>query len=169
LTAESIEPAIEALERPALRVRVDVFDGPLDLLLSLIKERRLDVATVPLAAVAAQYLAYVRAMQAMDVELAADYLVIAATLVFLKSRALLPAIPLEFIEDEDDTPEAVEERLRRRLIAYSQYRDSSTPRKAFDRARAALAAGVDGLLVAPLERVGRSHVRSTLPRTRNDA
>ncbi|HEY1428284.1 MAG TPA: segregation/condensation protein A [Candidatus Tumulicola sp.] len=123
MTVDSQTPAIETLERPACRVSVDVFDGPLDLLLGLIKERRLDVATVPLAAVAEQYLAYVRAMQALDVELAADYLVIAATLVFLKSRALLPAIPLEFTENEDDTPEAVEERLRRRLIAYSQYRD----------------------------------------------
>jgi segregation and condensation protein A len=121
LTAGSLH-TVETLERPACRVSVDVFDGPLDLLLGLIKEQRLDVATVPLAAVAAQYLAYVRAMQALDVELAADYLVIAATLVFLKSRALLPAIPLE-LEDETETPEAVEERLRRRLIAYSQYRD----------------------------------------------
>jgi segregation and condensation protein A len=121
LTAGSLQ-TVETLERPACRVSVDVFDGPLDLLLGLIKEQRLDVATVPLAAVAAQYLAYVRAMQALDVELAADYLVIAATLVFLKSRALLPAIPLE-LEDETETPEAVEERLRRRLIAYSQYRD----------------------------------------------
>jgi segregation and condensation protein A len=121
LTAGSLHN-VETLERPACLVSVDVFDGPLDLLLGLIKEQRLDVATVPLAAVAAQYLAYVRAMQALDVELAADYLVIAATLVFLKSRALLPAIPLE-LEDETETPEAVEERLRRRLIAYSQYRD----------------------------------------------
>ena len=70
----------------ACRVRLDVFDGPLDLLLSLIKERQLDVATVPLAAVAEQYLAYVRAMEELDVEVAAEYLVIAATLVFLKSR-----------------------------------------------------------------------------------
>ncbi|HEY1683036.1 MAG TPA: segregation/condensation protein A [Candidatus Tumulicola sp.] len=121
MTAGSLQ-TVETPERPACRVSVDVFDGPLDLLLGLIKEQRLDVATVPLAAVAAQYLAYVRAMQALDVELAADYLVIAATLVFLKSRALLPAIPLE-LEDETETPEAVEERLRRRLIAYSQYRD----------------------------------------------
>lgn len=113
------------------RVRLDVFDGPLDLLLSLIKERQLDVATVPLASVAEQYLAYVRAMQQLDVEIAADYLVIAATLVFLKSRALLPPIPQEFAGDEAETPEAVEERLRRRLIAYSKYRELGEHLRAF--------------------------------------
>jgi segregation and condensation protein A len=104
-------------------VRLDTFDGPLDLLLGLIKEQQLDVATVPLATVAEQYLEYVRALQARDVEIAAEYLVIAATLLFLKSKALLPPIPQELVEDEGETPEEVEERLRRRLIAYSKYRE----------------------------------------------
>jgi segregation and condensation protein A len=104
-------------------VQLDVFDGPLDLLLSLIKERQLDIATVSLATMAEQYLAYVRTMQALDVEVAAEYLVIAATLVFLKSRALLPPIPAELVDDGSETPEQVEERLRRRLIAYSKYRE----------------------------------------------
>ncbi len=104
-------------------MRLDAFDGPLDLLLSLIKEQQLDVATVPLASVAEQYLAYVRTMRALDFEIAAEYLVIAATLVFLKSKALLPPIPQEFEEEPGETPEEVEERLRRRLIAYSKYRE----------------------------------------------
>jgi segregation and condensation protein A len=104
-------------------VRLETFDGPLDLLLGLIKDEQLDVATVPLASMAQQYLEYVRAMQARDVEIAAEYLVIAATLLFLKSRALLPPIPQELVDDENETPEEVEERLRRRLIAYSKYRE----------------------------------------------
>ncbi len=114
---------IDAEAQHACRVRLDVFDGPLDLLLSLIKEQQLDISTVPLALVAEQYLSYVRMMEDLDVEVAAEYLVIAATLVFLKSKALLPPIPQEFVDESDDTPEAVEERLRRRLIAYSQYRE----------------------------------------------
>jgi segregation and condensation protein A len=100
----------------ALRVSLDVFDGPLDLLLNLVKERQLDIATVPLATVCDQYLAYLHAMEAIDVELAADYLVVASTLVFLKSKALLPPIPVEF--------ENPEQRLRERLIAYSKYREA---------------------------------------------
>jgi segregation and condensation protein A len=107
-----------------MHVQLDVFDGPLDLLLSLVKDQQLDIATVPLASVAEQYLAYVHAMmEQLDVEVAAQYLVIAATLVFLKSRALLPPIPSEFLDDDAETPEEVEERLRRRLIAYSKYRE----------------------------------------------
>jgi segregation and condensation protein A len=106
-----------------LHVSFEVFDGPLDLLLSLVKERRLDIATVPLASVAEQYLNYVSMMQTLDVEVAAEYLVIAATLVFLKSKALLPPIPSEFQDEEAETPEQVEERLRQRLIAYSKYRE----------------------------------------------
>jgi len=113
----------ETVNDAAFFVRLDAFDGPLDLLLSLIKEQQLDVATVPLASVAEQYLAYVRTMHALDVELAAEYLVIAATLVFLKSKALLPPIPQEFAEEPGESPEEVEERLRRRLIAYSKYRE----------------------------------------------
>jgi segregation and condensation protein A len=112
------------------RVQLDVFDGPLDLLLNLIKERQLDIATVPLATVAEQYLTFVRMMDALDVEVAAEYLVIAATLVFLKSKALLPPIPQEFVDEGEETPEQVEERLRRRLIAYSKYRELGLQLKA---------------------------------------
>ena len=92
-------------------------------MLGLIKERQLDIATVPLASVAEQYLQYVRALQTRDVEIAAEYLLIAATLLFLKSKALLPPIPQELVDEESETPEAIEERLRRRLIAYSKYRE----------------------------------------------
>lgn len=110
-------------ETLSCRVQLDVFDGPLDLLLSLVKEQQLDIATVPLASVAEQYLAYVSMMEDLDVEIAAEYLVIAATLVFLKSKALLPPIPQEFLGEEGESPEEIEERLRRRLIAYSKYRE----------------------------------------------
>ncbi|MGD0475675.1 MAG: segregation/condensation protein A [Candidatus Velthaea sp.] len=112
-----------AIDERLLRVSLDVFNGPLDLLLNLVREQQLDIATVPLAAVADQYFAFISAMQDIDVELAADYLVIAATLVFLKSKSLLPPIPLEF-EAGEESAEVVEARLRERLIAYSKYRDA---------------------------------------------
>jgi segregation and condensation protein A len=105
-----------------LRVCFDVFDGPLDLLLSLVRQHQLDIATVPLAAVAQQYFDYIELMDALDVELAAEYLVIAATLVFLKSKSLLPPIPADLLPEGAETAEEVEEHLRRRLIAYSRYK-----------------------------------------------
>lgn len=88
----------------------------------LVREHRLDIATVPLARVAQQYFDYIAVMEALDVEVAAEYLVIAATLVFLKSKSLLPAIPAEFAAEGEESAEDVEERLRRRLIAYSTYK-----------------------------------------------
>jgi segregation and condensation protein A len=120
LTAEPL-----AIDERACRVSLDVFDGPLDLLLNLVREQQLDIATVPLAMVADQYFAFIAAMEAIDVEVAADYLVIASTLVFLKSKALLPPIPKEFEDAGEESAESVEQRLRERLIAYSKYRDAS--------------------------------------------
>jgi segregation and condensation protein A len=118
-------PPEGAPDSKALRVTLEFFDGPLDLLLHLVRERELDIATVPLAMVAEQYLQYVSLMEALDFELAAEYLVIAATLVFLKSKALLPPIPAEFADADEPSAEEVEERLRRRLITYSRYKEAS--------------------------------------------
>lgn len=104
-------------------VRLEAFEGPLDLLYRLVREQRFDITTVPLAAVAEQYLAYVAAMEHLDVDAAAEYLVIAATLTFLKSRSLLPTLPSDLVEESDESPEVVEERLRTRLMTYSRYRE----------------------------------------------
>jgi len=102
-------------------VSLGVFDGPLDLLLNLVRDRQLDIATVPLAMLARQYLDYIALFEALDIEIAAEYLSIAATLVFLKSKSLLPPIPAEFIGEGEESAQEVEERLRRRLITYSKY------------------------------------------------
>jgi len=122
---------IPAQERACVVSLQNVFDGPLDLLLHLVKEQELDIATVPLATVADQYFAYISGMEELDVELAAEYLVMAATLVFLKSRSLLPPIPPEFVTEGDETPEMVEERLRQRLITYSKYREAGDELRRF--------------------------------------
>ncbi|MBV8424285.1 MAG: segregation/condensation protein A [Candidatus Eremiobacteraeota bacterium] len=125
----SVIPAQE--ERACHVVLQNVFDGPLDLLLHLVKEQQLDIATVPLAIVADQYFTYITGMSQIDIELAAEYLVIAATLVFLKSRSLLPPIPPEFMQEGEETPEMMEERLRQRLITYSKYREAGESLRQF--------------------------------------
>jgi segregation and condensation protein A len=71
-------------------VKVDVFEGPLDLLLHLIEENEIDIYDIPIATITEQYLAYLRAMEELDLEIASEFLVMAATLMEIKTRMLLP-------------------------------------------------------------------------------
>jgi segregation and condensation protein A len=118
----------------ALEVFLEAFEGPLDLLLYLIRKQNIDVLDIPVAEITRQYMGYVELMQSVRLELAAEYLVMAAMLAEIKSRMLLPRSS-EIIEDEED-PRA---ELIRRLQEYERYK--------------AAAEGID-----QLPRVGREHV-----------
>lgn len=96
----------------ALEVYLEAFEGPLDLLLYLIRKHNLDILDIPMAELTRQYMGYVEKMQAIKLELAADYLLMSAMLIEIKSRMLLPK-PAE-VESEDD-PRA---ELVRRLMEY---------------------------------------------------
>ncbi|WP_153116916.1 segregation and condensation protein A [Rhodocyclus tenuis] len=100
----------------ALAVMLDAFEGPLDLLLYLIRKANVNVLDIPMAPLTVQYLEYVEAMRVHNLELAADYLVMAAMLIEIKSRMLLPRPPAES-GDEAGDPRA---ELVRRLIEYEQ-------------------------------------------------
>ncbi|GIW05860.1 MAG: segregation/condensation protein A [Dehalococcoidia bacterium] len=91
--------AIELVDRPRFAVRLDVFEGPLDLLLNLIERRELDISVVSLVAVTDQFLAYLDA-NAVDLDEIAAYLVVAAKLLLIKSLRLLPPAPAPPAEDE---------------------------------------------------------------------
>ena len=104
----------------ALEVFLEAFEGPLDLLLYLIRRQNLDILDIPIAEITAQYMEYVELMRAVNLELAADYLVMAAMLAEIKSRMLLPRSG-EASEDEDD-PRA---ELVRRLQEYERYRQAA--------------------------------------------
>jgi segregation and condensation protein A len=103
----------------ALRIMLEAFEGPLDLLLYLIRRQNLDVLDIPMAQLTAQYMAYVEIMQAHQLELAAEYLLMAALLIEIKSRMLLPRPRLE---EEEADPRA---ELVRRLLAYEQMKKAS--------------------------------------------
>src|SRR3954468_11160696 len=110
------------------RVALPEFEGPLDLLLHLCKTHELDIINIPIAFVTEKYLQYLDMMQAMSVDLAADYLVMAATLAYLKSRELVPAPePLEVLEEGAEGDEALDprEELIRRLLEYQKYKDAA--------------------------------------------
>ncbi|MBF4988231.1 ScpA family protein [Methylophilus sp. 14] len=96
----------------ALEVYLETFEGPLDLLLYLIRKHNLDILDIPMADLTVQYMAYVDKMKAVNLELAAEYLLMSAMLIEIKSRMLLPK-PTEVEEEEDPRAELV-----RRLMEY---------------------------------------------------
>ena len=103
------------------RVQLDVFTGPLDLLLYLIRRDELDIQDIPLARLTEQYLEHVRLLEVLDPNTAGDFLVMASTLVELKSRALLPTPALEAEDDEDDPRKL----LVRQLLEYKRFKDAA--------------------------------------------
>jgi len=103
----------------ALEVILDAFEGPLDLLLYLIRRQNLDVLDIPIADITGQYMKYIELMEDLRLELAAEYLVMAAMLAEIKSRMLLPR-PVEI--DEEDDPRA---ELVRRLQEYERYKQAA--------------------------------------------
>mgnify|MGYP004495167547 CR=1 FL=1 len=102
------------------KVKLDVFEGPLDLLLHLIKDSKLDIQTVKLSDITGQYLDYISTLDLINLENAADFLEVAATLIEIKSKKLLPRVE-EVVEDEED-PETL---LKRRLEEYKLFKDAS--------------------------------------------
>ncbi|MHB1053010.1 MAG: segregation and condensation protein A [Thiobacillus sp.] len=101
----------------ALEIFLEAFEGPLDLLLYLIRRQNLDVLDIPMAALTRQYMAYVEAARATRLELAAEYLLMAAMLIDIKSRMLLPRLQQSDEANEGDDPRA---ELVRRLLEYEQ-------------------------------------------------
>jgi segregation and condensation protein A len=104
------------------RVQLEIFEGPLDLLLHLIKRNEVSISDIPIAAITEQYLATLEVMQSLNLDVAGEFLVMAATLVHIKSRMLLP-----LTEDEDDEEEGTDPRaeLVRRLLEYQRFKDAA--------------------------------------------
>ena len=101
-------------------VSIDIFEGPLDLLLFLIRKDEIDIYDIPIADITRHFLEYVEFMQSLDLEQAGDFVVMAATLMKIKSRMLLPSSP-----DEEEQEEDPREELVRRLLEYQQFKEVS--------------------------------------------
>ena len=113
LPFDDVEPAERSESEPALLVDVDGFEGPLDLLLELARRQKVDLHRISILALAEQYLVFIEAARRMRLELAADYLVMAAWLAYLKSRLLLPEPPKGEEPSADELATALALRLRR--------------------------------------------------------
>ncbi len=106
------------MKTPTYEVTLPLFRGPLDLLLHLIQERELEITKISLAQVTDQYLAYLSHLERLEVESLADFIVVAAQLLLIKSRALLPQPPAGEFEEEEE----IGDELVRRLIEYQKFK-----------------------------------------------
>src|SRR5262249_4590039 len=113
LSFETGRPAELAEGEPSLVVDVEGYEGPLDLLLALARQQKVDLAKISILALADQYLQFIEAARRIRLELAADYLVMAAWLAFLKSRLLLPEPPTPDGPSAEEMATALANRLRR--------------------------------------------------------
>ena len=102
------------------RVKLDVFEGPLDLLLYLIRKEELDICNVSVAQITDQYLEYIHLMQVLDLEVAGEFILMAATIIHIKSKMLLPEEEVE--EEEED----LEESLVQQLLEYKKYKEAAS-------------------------------------------
>ena len=104
------------------RVQLEIFEGPLDLLLHLIKKNEVSITDIPIATITEQYLATLELMQSLNLDVAGEFLVMAATLIHIKSRMLLPAGDDEPDEDEGSDPR---DELVRRLLEYQRFKEAA--------------------------------------------
>lgn len=113
------------------KVRLEIFEGPLDLLLYLIKKEELNIYDIPITTITAQYLEYLNLMELLDLDIAGDFLVMAATLMQIKSKMLLPPDPAGEEADELD-PRA---ELVRRLLEYKAIKEAAEKLRTFEAGR----------------------------------
>jgi segregation and condensation protein A len=103
-------------------IRIENFEGPLDLLLHLIKKNEMVISDIPMAEITAQYLATLDTMKSLNLDVAGEFLLMAATLIHIKSRLLLPPTAEEEPEEEEEDPRA---ELVRRLLEYQKYKEAA--------------------------------------------
>jgi len=113
------------------QVHVDTFDGPLDLLLHLVRTHELDITDIPIMTITSQYNAYLDLMREFDLEVAGEYLVMAATLMHIKSQMLLPADP-DALEEESVDPRA---ELTQQLLDYQRFKQAAESLQAMESRR----------------------------------
>jgi segregation and condensation protein A len=111
------------LPEDAPRIRLQVFEGPLDLLLYLIRKDKVDIHDIPIAPITRQYMEYLELMQQMNLDVAGEFLVMAATLIHIKAKMLVPVDPTEAQGDEDQVDPR--EALVQRLLEFQRYKEAA--------------------------------------------
>jgi segregation and condensation protein A len=104
------------------KIQLDVFEGPLDLLLYLIKKDEVDIYNIPIEKITTQYMEYLNLMRMLDLNIAGEFIVMAATLMMIKSRMLLPVEERPELEAEEEDPRW---ELVRQLVEYKKFKDAA--------------------------------------------
>src|SRR5437870_11648903 len=120
--AENCDTGFDPAE-DSYRIRLNEFEGPLDLLLHLIKKDEINIYDIPIATITKQYLDYIKMMKSLNLVVAGEFLVMAATLIHIKSRMLLPVESDG--DDEDETDEDPRAELVRRLLEYKRFKEAA--------------------------------------------
>ena len=121
--------SMEVTAQSGYTIKLPVFEGPLDLLLHLIREHKLDIYDIPIAEVTDQYLHYISLMESLDLNVAGEFFVMAATLLEIKSRLLLPVSPYEDESEEGMDPRA---ELVEKLLEYERFRNAAESLKGLE-------------------------------------
>lgn len=132
MLAPTTAATVAGLSMTDYRVKFEIFEGPLDLLLYLIKKQEVDIYQVNLTQLATQFMEYIELMRVLDLEVAGEFLVMAATLMYLKSRELLPAEERVGLEGEEDEGTDPKWELIRRLVEYKKFKDAALQLQALE-------------------------------------
>jgi segregation and condensation protein A len=133
-----VSTAAEAFDDSPLKqlpVRLALFEGPLDLLLHLCRENKVDLADIPIAAITEQYLAYLDMMRTLNLEVAGEFLVVAATLLHIKSRLLLPVEETPEGEEGEEDPRR---ELARQLLEYQKFKEAGLALRQLEERRSSI-------------------------------
>ena len=122
--AEAAAP--EKLDAPAsggeaYRVQLEMYEGPMDLLLDLIRKQEIDIHNIPIAKITGQYLDYLHQLEQLDIDVSADFIYLAATLIYIKSKMLLPPDPMALADEQGDP----RDELVQRLLEYEQFKNAA--------------------------------------------
>src|SRR5687767_1131690 len=113
------------------KVKFEVFEGPLDLLLYLIKKQEVDIYEVNLTQLASQFIEYIEVMRMLDLEIAGEFLVMASTLMYIKSRELLP-VDQQVVSEEEEEDQDPRWELIRQLVEYKKFKDAAAQLQALE-------------------------------------
>lgn len=149
-------PNVLTLETNKYEIKIDNFEGPLDLLCHLIEKNKLDIFEVKISDITDQYLDYINEMEQMNLEVTSEFVVMASTLLYLKSKTLLP-------KESEDEEELTEEQLLQRIIEYKKYKEISKKLKEMYEVYSKIVFKLPDEIQLPKQQLEKDYDKSIIP------